>query len=354
MLKTLRLALLPFSILFGFVVLLRNWLFEMGVLPARRVDVPVVSVGALSVGGVGKTPLVEYLARRLQGEGQKVAVLSRGYKRRSTGYVVVSNGKQRCAEVWDSGDEPAQLAEKLDGVIVAVDERRVRGAKRLLHDFSPDVIILDDGFQHRYLARDLDVVVVAADEVRQPAWLLPAGNLREPYGSLRRADVVIVSRCRNRDDFEFVSGILQRYTETPMIAVRTMAVKARRVGVGGEAVALEHLRGKKAVLLSGIGYPDGFEETVRDVGIALVHHFRFADHHQFTEQELQAVARMARQAELILTTEKDAARMVGTGALFEHVFSDLAVYAVEVRPEVLVGEAIITANLAGLFVPSRS
>jgi tetraacyldisaccharide 4'-kinase len=240
----------------------------------------------------------------------------------------------------------------LGGVVVAADEQRVRGAERLLRDFSPDVIVLDDGFQHRYLARDLDVVVVAANEVRRPAFLLPAGDRREPYGSLRRADVVIVSRCRNQHDFEIARRTLQRHTNAPMVAVRTAAIQAKRVG--GEIAALDELRGKKAVLLSGIGSPDGFEDTVRDVGVALVHHFRFADHHEFTEQELQGVAQMAREAELILTTEKDAARMLGHAALFQRVFSGQAVYAVEVRPEVLVGEEIITSNLAGLFVQSRS
>ncbi|MGH2569119.1 MAG: tetraacyldisaccharide 4'-kinase, partial [Bacteroidota bacterium] len=131
------------SLLYAAVIVLRNWFFDTGILQTTKISVPVISVGNISAGGTGKTPLVEYLARRFRDRGKKVAIVSRGYQRNTRGYVVVSNGRQRCAEAFESGDEPSQLAEKLDGVVVVVDEDRVRAAKTVAAEFGVQVVLLD-------------------------------------------------------------------------------------------------------------------------------------------------------------------------------------------------------------------
>jgi tetraacyldisaccharide 4'-kinase len=154
--------LVPLVPFYAAGMVVRNWLFDMGFLRATQVDVPVISVGNLDAGGAGKTPLVEFLARTLAAKGRKVAIVSRGYGRTTSGMVVVSNGFVICAEASASGDEPAQMAAKLSGVRVVVDEVRSRGAQYAVSKLGADVIVLDDGFQHRYLRRNVDIVVIPA------------------------------------------------------------------------------------------------------------------------------------------------------------------------------------------------
>lgn len=328
--SALRLLLLPFSLVYGAAVLVRNWFFDVGVLPVTDASVPVISVGNISAGGTGKTPLVEHLARILQKQGRKVAIISRGYKRTTKGYVVVSNGAQRCAEATESGDEPAQMAEKLDGVVVVVDENRVRAAQRVVKDFRVNAIILDDGFQHRYLYRHLNIVVVTAEEVTSLVPLLPAGNRRENLSSLKRADVIVVSRWRNEAELTQAQQALKRWNK-PVVGMRleptTLVHAASR-----RHEELSTVKGKKAVAFSGIGQPDAFEWTLLSLSVQVLRHHRFPDHYRFRQYDIDAIidSYKSLRAEYILTTEKDLVRLAGDALLSQSFFQEYPVLAVAV------------------------
>lgn len=345
--SVLRILLLPFSLLYGIVVVLRNRFFDIGLLPTTKIPVPVISVGNISAGGVGKTPLVEYLARRLRDKGKKVAVISRGYKRNTKGYVVVSNGRQRCAEAPESGDEPSQLAEKLDGVVVVVDENRVRAAQKVVTDFGVQVILLDDGFQHRYLNRDLNICVVAADEIVSTTWLLPAGNRREFYSALRRADVLVVSRCENERTFPQVQERLKRIVNKPFVGMKMHSVGLKKAGTG-ETLGLNEAVGKKIVAFSGIGHPSSFEESLRSLSVEVARHHQFPDHHRFTIKNIESITNSFQheRADFIITTEKDVARLKGDKILSGHFFQYYPVYYLEIEPLIVRGEDVVHNLLA--------
>ncbi len=304
----------------------------------------MISVGNVSAGGVGKTPIVEFIAKELQAKERKVAVLSRGYGRKTRGYVVVSNGRQRCAEAGDSGDEPAQLAEKLDGIVVAVDEQRVRGAQHVIRDFGVDVIVLDDGFQHRYLRRDLDIVIVSAEEVMGPRFLLPAGRQREGFAALGRAHVIGVSRCKDARQFESFQENIRRFADKPMFGFRT---KAKRIVSATSAIGKKPAANDKtAVIFSGIGTPGSFEETVQSLGWSVRKQFVFADHHWYKEFELKTIeqSRLDNHAAMILTTEKDVARLK-SDRIGQAFLNSPEVGYVEIEAEIIAGQDVIRAAL---------
>ncbi len=343
----MRALLLPFSYLYGAGVALRNLFFDIGVLKTQRVSVPVISVGNISVGGVGKTPFVELLARRLSQHGRKVAIISRGYKRESSGTLVVSNGSLMCADADSAGDEPAQLASKLRGVVVIVDERRVRGARHAIQHFGAGIVILDDGFQHRYLHRDLNIVIVSSDEVLLGDRLLPAGNRREPLSALRRADIIVVSRCIDEEHFHRAEQRLRQRFDTPLSGVQIRASAVKKAS-SGFSVDLRSLSGKRVVAFSGIGSPEGFETTLASLKLDVKKHFIFADHHRFTSEDVKSVEDSARkaQADYIVTTEKDAARLSGAGLEMKDFVERNPVYYVEIEHNVIAGEQELAKALA--------
>ncbi|MBM2840054.1 MAG: tetraacyldisaccharide 4'-kinase, partial [Bacteroidetes bacterium] len=190
----MKYLLIPFSWLYGFIIYCRNKAFDWKLLDSVEVGVPVISVGNLTMGGTGKTPLVEYIVKLCLAKGRKVAVVSRGYKRESGGVVVVSDGKSLLANAAQAGDEPVQIAKKFPGAIVIVGERRVDAARMAIDEFGVNAIVLDDGFQHRFLRRDLDILVLDARKDLSRIPMIPAGERREPLASIKRANVVAFSR----------------------------------------------------------------------------------------------------------------------------------------------------------------
>jgi tetraacyldisaccharide 4'-kinase len=335
-------VLLPFSLLYGAAVSLRNWFFEIGLLPVVKVSVPVVSVGNISSGGTGKTPLVQFLAENLK-KRKKLAVISRGYRRKGDGYLVVSNGRQRCAEAEKAGDEPSQMAERLDDVVVIVDERRVRAAQRAIQDFGVEMILLDDGFQHRYLHRDLDIVIVSAKEIVRGDFLLPAGNRREPISALQRADILGISGCDSAMEYEKAKNALRESITKPMFGFCLRF----RCGKNAQTRKTEDLSRKKAVAFSGIGNPSGFERTLISADVDVVRHFVFPDHHWYSEKDFQMILKTYREtkADVLVTTEKDIAR-------FNHVESaflrENPVLYVEVEPDIVAGKDILMEIISGV------
>jgi tetraacyldisaccharide 4'-kinase len=304
--SALQPILVPLSWLYGGGVRVRNAFYDAGVCKSERFGVPVVSVGNITAGGTGKTPFVEYLVQYFTNKRKRVAVLSRGYRRASTGTVVVSDGTALREGPDRSGDEPYQIARRFPGAAVISDERRRRSARIAVDELHAEAIILDDGFQHRAISRDLDIVMLRPGE--RPGWtpMLPAGLRREPLSSLRRAGLVAVSEGAgtNREPSD-----LKRYTSAPIIRVRFKPDCIFRV-FGMERLSSGHLAGKKVMAFCGIANPAGFENTLREMETDLAETMRFPDHHRFTTEEFRRIRDTFERSEaaMILTTEKDAVR----------------------------------------------
>jgi tetraacyldisaccharide 4'-kinase len=292
--------LLPCSRLYGAVMTLRNRLYDAGILTASHAAVPVVSVGNLTVGGTGKTPLVEALVRFLAAEGMRPAVVSRGYGRRGKAVLVVADGAIRCADPDLAGDEPLMLARRLAGTPVVVGTDRVAAAERAA-GLGCDVIVLDDGFQHRRLARDLDVVALRASEPFGNGRCLPAGPLREPTAGLGRADALVFTGDEPAAE--------RNWGDKPVLRGRLEPVEWLTLPAGPSR-PLEFLRNKSVLAVSGIGHPAAFEKTLADLGLHCVRHLAFRDHHRYSAGDLRRIVEQAEAltAESVVTTEKDAVR----------------------------------------------
>jgi tetraacyldisaccharide 4'-kinase len=326
------------------VVILRNIAFDLGILRRRRVAVPVISVGNLTAGGTGKTPLVELLVGRLLSQKKKPVVVSRGYGRQSRGVLIVSDGSGMQPNVLEGGDEPSQMARRFPSVGVVVGEKRVDAALRAARDLRPDVIVLDDGFQHRYLERDLDIVVLDArtDITREP--LLPAGRRREPLESLKRANLVVISYARDTRPLEWETSV-RLYVDAPIVRCRYVIRTICRLG-SRETMPLPEMRQFRFAAFSGIGSHRGFVDDLRALGMSLVAEQRFPDHHWYTAKDLSAFVSSAkgRSAEAIITTEKDAVRIEAV-RISDDVFGELPVFYTQLSVEVLDGDDVLSDAL---------
>jgi tetraacyldisaccharide 4'-kinase len=330
----MRRLLIPFSALYWLIIVIRNWFFDIELLKTTSIGIPVISVGNISTGGVGKTPFVEWLVEVL-GADHQVAVVSRGYGRKTSGLNVVSDGKRLLASAEASGDEPFQIAQKYPGVIVVVDEQRVRGAIKA-KEIGARVIILDDGFQHRYLHRDRNIVIVTAQELLRGDLLLPAGNRREPLSALLRADFILISRCQDEEEFRIVSQRLTRFNK-PIAGMQTRIKDVRNVYTS-ETLDHAQLGGKSALLFSGIGTPESFEQLLKLIDLKIIHHAHFPDHYWYSDNDLNELkAKAARlKVDFIVTTEKDSARISQKTGLESS--KTIPMLKVGIRQEIIFGE----------------
>jgi len=289
----------------------RAWTFASGLRGIRRLPCPVICVGNLTVGGSGKTPCTIALARWFRARDRAVGILLRGYGGRESG-VTVAADDQGVRARWESvGDEAILLARRVPGVPVVVGADRFRAGQEALRRFRPDVLLLDDGFQHRQLHRDLDLVMVDATDPFGGGWLLPRGRLREPVVGLRRAHAMILSRTDQAPDLASLQRCLEQIVPgAPQILTRHRPFRLTDCA-GGAAHPMESLAGRRVLAVSGIANPRGFHRTLTDLGAALVGTAVFPDHHFYGTADLLRVDRMARDthAEFVVTTEKDAIRL---------------------------------------------
>jgi tetraacyldisaccharide 4'-kinase len=294
------------------VVGMRNALYDAGYLKARHLGCPVVSIGNLTVGGTGKTPVTSYLAGVLSESGYRVAVLSRGYRRRGGKRpLLVADGRALLADADESGDEPYLIARLNPAVAVAVGADRVRASRLVRAAASPEVILLDDAFQHRPVHRDIDLLLVDGRDPWGNGKLLPLGPLREPQSAVARADALIVTRSRGECPEE-LKAVLGRYN--PRAAVFHLRIQPDGyVRADGEELGPAALRGFSVFAFSGIARPQRFEEDLRSLGVGLAGVRRFPDHHRYRLRDLATVLREARErgAQALVTTEKDMARLAG-------------------------------------------
>lgn len=271
----------------------------------------VISVGNITLGGAGKTPVVAHLARVLQKHGYRVTVLSRGYRRRSRGVRIVSDGQGIRLNRSEAGDEPYLLARRLPGVPIVVGENRVSAGRLAIDLFGPDTLLLDDGFQHVRLHRDIDLVVIDASNPFGNGRVLPGGILREPIKSLHRAHLFWLTRVDQTDDLALLEKFLHALQpEAGIIQSTYRPTRLRSLETGAEA-DLSVLQGARTVMVCGIANPASFERTLLELGADLMERFSFPDHHPFKASEMREVQNAAatKGAKLIVTTEKDGVRI---------------------------------------------
>lgn len=314
MLRTLRYLLWPFSILYGFAVWFRNQAYDRGVFKSQSVDIPIIVIGNLAVGGAGKSPMTEYLIRLLQNR-MRVATLSRGYGRKTRGFRYVSQED----DATQAGDEPLQFKRKFPDVTVAVCEKRVVGVEKLQAEH--DVVILDDAYQHRALKPGFSLLLFDYTSLFNAHLLLPAGDFRDTFDQRKRADIIIVSKSPETLSPQDKQGVRKRLrvpADLPVLFSHLTYGQAYRLGTSESAPEKksQNLDAYLAVLvLTGIANPIPLVNYVK-THVKQVKLLKFPDHHQFTEGDLQNLAdQFAAIKELnkvILTTEKDAQRLKAT------------------------------------------
>lgn len=299
-------------------VRLRVAAYETEYFKQRRVGPTVISIGNITLGGVGKTPMVEFVARYLKSEGEQVAILTRGYGRSSRGMRVLNDPRGDPGWTSDShrefGDEPLMLARSLPDVPVIVNADRYESGRWAERELNPDVLILDDGYQHLGLARDLNILLIDATDPFGGFEMAPFGRLREPLYAIKRADAVIITRADRPFDQARTNAILKHLLSRPApIMYVFSSITGLRHLSSGESYETSEFAGWNVAVLSAIGNPQAFADDVLQAGINIVSENFFRDHHVFTQQDFDRVLQAARDsgADAIVTTEKDAVRLEG-------------------------------------------
>lgn len=312
-------VLRPISYCYGLGAYARLITYSAGLASRRSAAVPVVSVGNITVGGTGKTPLTIDLAERLSSAGLTVAILSRGYGRRSKGLQVVADGSGTpLIPVEEAGDEPYLIAQAVPEAVVIVCSSRLESAQLAVRQFAAQVIILDDGFQHIKLRRDFDVVLWDFNDKPAKAMLVPSGRLREPLGGLSRASDIVITKvpegAEHSEVEQLTEDLAQLAPDANIYSCRFIPAYLTgyaRNGQLAQPIKLTELAGKKVYSLCAIARPEGFLNVLNELGVVPVRVRQFADHHWFTPAQMSEIEAdfIASGADLLVTTEKDLVRM---------------------------------------------
>ena len=328
----LRAVLSGLSLVYGLAVIILAFIYR---LRPVRLNARVISVGNITLGGTGKTTLVEYLCAKLGSSGKKIAVLSRGYKRDAAR-----------AGLAGMGDEPAMLQKEFPQLHVIVNKNRAQAGTRAIRDFGVDTLILDDGMQQWRIFKDLEIVTIDAANPFGNYRMLPAGFLREPLGALKRADILMLTQVASDQD---ISGLIEKLKK---INPRALIVESRHEPVSfsnthnpDEVLSLSSFRGRHAAVFSGIGNPQGFEDCLCSLGINIGLPIRFGDHHDYTQSEIDGIAGEAvkNKLEVIITTQKDAVKI----ARLEN--AGLPVFALDIKLNIIKNETEFERRLLKLY-----
>ncbi len=346
------------SYLYGWLMQLRLFLYKSGIIRHDTLGCQVISVGNITVGGTGKTPVVEIFARRLQQEGRKVAILSRGYKKEEPPFFrrminkitmyekrcpprVVSDGENLLLDSAMSGDEPYMLASNLENVAVVVDKDRVKSGRYAIQKLGCDTLVLDDGFQYMKLKHRLEIMLVDSTNPFGNGYVLPRGILRERIKNVSRADFIFLTKCDGSDNSE-LKQMLRDYGAQAEIIECCHSARYLRNVYTRDKEELNYLQGLKVVALSGIASPRGFENELEKNGAVIIDRLRFSDHYRYSQQELIDIINNAHKngADAIITTEKDAVRF----PLLERI--DVPLYFLRVDIELLSGHEDFNACIS--------
>lgn len=298
----LRKILFPLAFLYWLITFIRNWLYDKGILKSHSFDIPIIAVGNLSVGGTGKTPQIEYLIRLLSKE-YKVAVLSRGYKRSTEGFILADEK----ATATSIGDEPFQFYSKFPNIQVSVDANRKNGIEKLVQlQDKPDVILLDDAFQHRKVKAGFYILLTAYDDLFCDDYILPFGNLREPSSGKKRADMIIVTKCPKDLSELAQQKIIEKLKVNQPVYFTTIQYDDYVYGDDSQLLVSE-IQSESKILVAGIAKPKLFFDFLKnETDETLV----FPDHHHFSKQDCEQILAKA-NGRKISTTEKDFVRLNG-------------------------------------------
>ena len=358
------------SYLFSGAVQLRTWLYRHRILHDHPLGCLVIVVGNLTVGGTGKTPVVETFARALQHRGRKVAILSRGYKSKAPPFWkkwwfrlthtaeppprVVSDGQNVLLDSEQAGDEPYMLARNLPGVVVVVDKNRVKAGAYAIKRFGCDTLILDDGFQYLPLKGRLNLLLVDKTNPFGNGHMLPRGILREPITHLKRASYVFLTKSNGRRDLELEALIQEHNPGVDVIECAHRPQYLQRlgtvVGSDGGRVPLAWLKGRKVVAFSGIATPESFEKFLRDLGALIMARERYLDHYRYAQEDINGLFELAQKqgAECLVTTEKDAVRIDAMQAF------PLPVYYLRLEIEIVQGAANFDEAVSRICFPAQA
>jgi len=297
----LILFFIPFSCLYGLVGWLRNFCYDSNLFPSYRSVLPIVSVGNLSAGGTGKTPVVDWLVKEFQQQGKRPAIVSRGYGGSFSGDVgIVSSGDGISMTAAECGDEPYLLAKRNPDCPVIISRKRINGIKALEKSQTADLIILDDGFQHRAVKRDVDLVLLDSAHPLGNGWSLPAGNLREFPRALKRADFLLMTRSAGEKYSDFMGF-------QPYISHHQLSDVA--VSLTGKSLPVNQLKNLKLLAFAGISNPENFFSALVNCGLSLKEKLSFADHAGYQSQTLEQLQRATADIDILITTEKDAVKL---------------------------------------------
>jgi tetraacyldisaccharide 4'-kinase len=328
----LRLCLFVLSLTYGLAVIILATFYKI---KPVRLGAKVISVGNITLGGTGKTTFVEYLSRLLSLQGKKVAVLSRGYRRNTA-----KHGTQGI------GDEPAMLQQRLPSLQVIVDKNRIKAGFKAIRDYAVDTLILDDGMQQWRIFKDLEIVTIEAANPFGNYRMLPAGFLREPQSALRRADIFVLTQVRPNQDTSDLTSRLERINANALIIESIHQPDGfSSVSNPGELLGVDTLKGKSVLIFSGIGNPQGFENCIGELGIKIVKSFRFSDHHNYTQEDIDNIIKTTRQmnVDTIITTQKDAVKVK------ELQVKVVSILALNIKLNITKNEAEFNRRLLSLY-----
>jgi tetraacyldisaccharide 4'-kinase len=328
--KLLKIILLPTVPLYAFIIWARNYLFEKKIFKSIKVNADVISVGNVTIGGSGKTPVTIYMTELLKQKGIKVGVLSRGYGRKSSGFILVSDGNEIFSTVDESGDEIYHTVIDCK-VPAAVCADRVKGANKLISETGVNTIVLDDAFQHRWIERDLNIVVIEQKFLTEENFfinsLLPTGSMREPFSSLKRADAVIINR---------------KFTQTKTIPKKfTKSFKGKKIFNGfykaigffdlknKTHLGLDEFEGQKSLVVSGVAKPFSFLNVLSQTKVDTENKLIFRDHKIYTHRDVQKIRKAfyATNSYSVVTTEKDAVKLIK----FSRELDDIDIYYLKIK-----------------------
>ena len=344
----ISILLRPLALLYSFIVQFRNTLFNWRLFRAWKSPIPVVSIGNLSAGGTGKTPLVDWVVKYYLSIGYKPAIVSRGYLRESKGVQLVSDGHKIMLSSRESGDETAMLAWNNPDAIVMVANKRKKAVMAITRRFTqrgPSVIILDDAFQHRQIDRALNIAVINAGEPFLKAKMIPEGRLREPLKNLSRADLIVLNKVTDKKQADAIMSELEK-TGHPIVQARLkigeLVCFSGEFHTADEAILEKNLN---FLAFAGIATPDSFLESLKKEGINVVAHHFYKDHEPYSAKKLYAVRHEAEQRGLsLVTTEKDYFRMLGRPELIR-IITTRPCYYLKIEPDIFDGEATLKLML---------
>ncbi|ACF14046.1 tetraacyldisaccharide 4'-kinase [Chloroherpeton thalassium ATCC 35110] len=355
----MRLIFFPISRLYAAIMSLRNLLFDWQIFRSWRAPLPVLAVGNISAGGTGKTPFVDWIVKFYHGMGIRVAIVSRGYKRKSKGTLIVSEGAGKpCVSSAEAGDEPFMLAMKNPFAMVVVSEKRKDGIEKLLalpKNLQPQLIILDDAFQHRQVHRDLNFLVIHAAKSPFKDAVLPLGRLRESVSGICRADMILISKIQSKKNVDTLEKDLFLY-EKPILKSRIKVCGLRHF-FSEKMISLEEFSSNLPAFFafSGIGDAENFIQTLQKSGLSVQGERHFPDHYDFQHEDITNLFSEAAKNKIdwFVSTEKDFYRLKSDDALFQ-LFQNKACYYLEIEFEIDEGRLVLEKSLKALTLPRHA